>query len=155
MYIFVLLENQILNCSIIYIGDAIRHWSMSVQEKGVFIMNKEQRVKVPVEFSSKDVELVPFVNFYATLANAFEETLDVVEALKTEHKDALRKLSLSSTIKETNSNISSSSTSTITTTIKKPTNLLNVVDPIIIRLNEGKHTSVVADHGPSSPDHSS
>ncbi|KAI7848540.1 hypothetical protein BDC45DRAFT_450041 [Circinella umbellata] len=115
------------------------NYSMSIQGKGVFVMNKEQRVKVPVEFSSKDIELVPFVNFYVILASAFDETLDVVEALKTEHKDAMRKLSAASLNKEKRN---------------KHTNLLNVVDPIIIRLNEGKHASVVAEHGPSSPDHS-
>ena len=36
---------------------------------------------------------------------------------------------------------------------KKRTNLAMLVDPLIIRLNEGKHTGVVAEHGPSSPNH--
>ncbi|KAI9497048.1 hypothetical protein BDB00DRAFT_51774 [Zychaea mexicana] len=33
-------------------GDAVRHWSMSVQAPGVFVMNKEQRAEVPVNFTS-------------------------------------------------------------------------------------------------------
>ena len=52
----------------LYLGGAVCHWSMSVQAPGIFIMNKEQRVEVPVDFCEKNAALVPFVEFYSTVA---------------------------------------------------------------------------------------
>ncbi|KAI9313576.1 hypothetical protein BX666DRAFT_1864022 [Dichotomocladium elegans] len=107
-------------------GHSIRHWSMSTQAPGLYIMNKEQRVDVPIRFSEKDITLLPFICFFKTLAAACEETLSVLKELKKEHKTILRSKD------------------------KERENLCRIVDPVIIRLNEGKHASIVAEHGPAS-----
>ncbi|KAI7880819.1 uncharacterized protein EV154DRAFT_540078 [Mucor mucedo] len=83
-------------------GTAIRHWSMSTQAPGIYIMIKEQRVDVPISFSEKDITILPFICFFKTLAG------------------------------------------------QRPQNLSSIINPTIIRLNEGKHTSIVAEHGPMS-----
>lgn len=58
---------------------------------------------------------------------ACEETLSVLKDLKQEHKVSLR-----------------------SSKDKTQQKLCNIINPIIIRLNEGKHASIVADHGPMS-----
>ncbi|CAO3601007.1 unnamed protein product [Absidia cylindrospora] len=92
-------------------------------------MTKEQRVKVPISFSEKDFTVHPFICFFKTLAVACEETLSMLKELKQEHKTILRSKD------------------------RKPQNICSIINPIIIRLNEGKHTSIVAEHGPMSPMH--
>ncbi|KAG2217796.1 hypothetical protein INT45_001121, partial [Circinella minor] len=106
-------------------GDAVRHWSMSVQAPGVFVMNKEQRVEVPVNFFEKNASLIPFLEFYSTVAGACAETVETMGLLRAEHVSALRKTT-------------------------KTGNLTSIVNPVIIRLNEGKHMTIVADEGPMS-----
>ncbi|ORX48590.1 hypothetical protein DM01DRAFT_252525 [Hesseltinella vesiculosa] len=108
-------------------GNVIRHWTMSLQSPGVFVMNKEQRVTVPIKFVEKDMQLLPFICFYKTLTIACEDTLLTLKQLKEEHKYALR---------------SKDTESTLTLDI--------LVDPMIIRLNEAKHASIVASEGPQS-----
>ncbi|KAI9496390.1 hypothetical protein BDB00DRAFT_881992 [Zychaea mexicana] len=107
-------------------GYAIRHWSI------VFVMHKEQCVEVPVNFSEKNELLVPFIEFYSTVAAGCAETVDIMVLLKAEHVVASRKKC-------------------------KTTSLTSIVDPVIVRLNEGKHMTIVADEGPmsvpGSPDH--
>ncbi|KAG1103979.1 hypothetical protein G6F42_017151 [Rhizopus arrhizus] len=49
-------------------GNSIRHWSMSTQAPGIYIMTKEQRVNVPISFSEKDITILPFICFFKTLA---------------------------------------------------------------------------------------
>ncbi|CAO3695775.1 unnamed protein product [Rhizopus stolonifer] len=110
-------------------GNSIRHWSMSTQAPGIYIMTKEQRVNVPISFSEKDITVYPFICFFKTLAIACEETLSVLKELKQEHKAILRSKD------------------------KRPRNLCSIINPTIIRLNERKHTSIVAEHGPMSPMH--
>ena len=39
-----------------------------MQTLGAFLMNKEQRVVVPVDFKEKDITMIPFIQFYLTLA---------------------------------------------------------------------------------------
>lgn len=51
-----------------FLGTALRHWSMSIQAPGVYLMIKEQRVDVPVRFIAKDIELIPFIEFHKTVA---------------------------------------------------------------------------------------
>ncbi|KAI7874548.1 hypothetical protein K492DRAFT_137713 [Lichtheimia hyalospora FSU 10163] len=120
-------------------GDAIRHWTLSAQEQNVYIMNKEQKVIVPVDFKEKDVTILPFIQFHLTLAAGCKESLQVISQLKKEHKVAEKKATTS-----TSSNNSRS-------------RLLNMIDPVIVRLNEGKRMNIVAEEGPSSmpnsPDH--
>ncbi|KAI9488790.1 hypothetical protein BDB00DRAFT_771874 [Zychaea mexicana] len=106
-------------------GTAIRHWSMSVQSPGIFVMNKEQKVEVPVKFAQKDLYLLEFIEFYKSLALALEDTTEILTQLKQEHKE----------VKSSNTNCKS---------------LLGSIDPVIIRLNEGKHLGIVADEGPMS-----
>ncbi|KAI7898051.1 uncharacterized protein BX663DRAFT_582987 [Cokeromyces recurvatus] len=117
-------------------GEAIRHWSMSIQTYGVYLMTKEQRVDVPVNFDEKDVLLIPFIEFYKSVAVACETTITNIEQLKKEHK---RNMQSTSMVKN------------------KEQNLLELIDPSIIRINEGKHTNIVIDSGPqsapTSPDH--
>ena len=50
------------------LGTAIRHWTMSVQSPEIFVMNKEQKVEVPVKFAQKDLYLLEFIEFYKSLA---------------------------------------------------------------------------------------
>ncbi|KAI7903548.1 uncharacterized protein BX663DRAFT_530727 [Cokeromyces recurvatus] len=107
-------------------GNSIRHWSMSTQAPGIYIMTKEQRVNVPISFSEKDITVLPFICFFKTLAIACEETLLVLKELKQEYKPILRSKD------------------------KKPQKLCRIVNPMIICLNERKHTSIVAGHGPMS-----
>lgn len=38
------------------------------QAPGIYIMNKEYRVDVPIRFSEKDITLLPFICFFKTLA---------------------------------------------------------------------------------------
>ncbi|EPB91064.1 hypothetical protein HMPREF1544_02133 [Mucor circinelloides 1006PhL] len=57
---------------------------------------------------------------------ACEETLSVLKELKQEHETILRSKG------------------------KKPQKLCNIINPIIIRLNEGKHANIVAEHDPMS-----
>ncbi|KAI9265547.1 hypothetical protein EDC94DRAFT_559778 [Helicostylum pulchrum] len=60
-----------------------------MQAPGVFLMNKKQRVEVPVNFKEKDVLIVPFIEFYLTLVvcNAgCEESSKVLKQLEEEHK---------------------------------------------------------------------
>ncbi|CAO3650123.1 unnamed protein product [Mucor hiemalis] len=115
-------------------GDSVRHWSMSTQGPGLYIMTKEQRVKVPISFFDKDISVLPFICFFKTLATACKETLSVLKELEQEHKTVLRSNDMN------------------------PRNLCDIINSMIIRLNEGKHTSIVAEHCPmslpSSPIHS-
>ncbi|KAI8974437.1 hypothetical protein BDB01DRAFT_728946 [Pilobolus umbonatus] len=45
-----------------------RHWNISIQTQRVFLMNKEQRMVVPVDFKEKDIIMIPFIQFYLTVA---------------------------------------------------------------------------------------
>ncbi|EIE91084.1 hypothetical protein G6F46_009389 [Rhizopus delemar] len=106
--------------------NSIRHWSMSTPAPGIYTMTKEQSVNVPISFSEKDITVLPFICFFKTLAIACEENLSVLKELKQENKTILRSKD------------------------KKPQKLCSIINPMIIRLNEGKHTSIVAEHGPMS-----
>ncbi|KAI9019528.1 hypothetical protein CLU79DRAFT_757669 [Phycomyces nitens] len=112
-------------------GDDIRHWSMSMQTLGVFLMTKEQRVVVSVEFKEKDISMIPFIQFYLTLAAGCEESLIAIKQLKEEHKMAVN-------------------AATANRNHECRPSLLILVNTSIIRLNEGKHTSVVVEEGPMS-----
>ncbi|KAI7860402.1 hypothetical protein BDC45DRAFT_101397 [Circinella umbellata] len=98
---------------------------MSVQSPEIFVMNKEQKVEVPVKFAQKDLYLLEFIEFYKSLALALRDITEILTQLKQEHKEA----------KASNPNCKS---------------LLGSVDPVIIRLKEGKHLGIVADEGPMS-----
>ncbi|KAI7882130.1 uncharacterized protein EV154DRAFT_523166 [Mucor mucedo] len=104
---------------------------MSMQTQGVFLMNKEQKAVVPVDFKEKDISMIPFIQFYLTVATGCEETLEVIKQLKKEHK---------MTVNAATANGNQDSR----------LNLLSIVNPSIIRLNEGKHMNVVAEEGPMS-----
>ncbi|KAG0171798.1 hypothetical protein DFQ28_004777 [Apophysomyces sp. BC1034] len=107
-------------------GTAFRYWSMSTPAKGVYVMVKEQRVVVPVEFHNKDLTLQPFVTFHKSLGMACMDSLEELKALKNEHKEFFRSPG-----------------------ITRPS-LASLVRSMVIRLNEAKHASVVADDGPMS-----
>ncbi|KAI8087736.1 uncharacterized protein B0P05DRAFT_465515, partial [Gilbertella persicaria] len=77
--------------------------------------------------SKEYITLELFSCFFKTLAFACKETLSVSKELKQEHKTVLRS-------GENNSQ-----------------NLLQVINPVVIRLNEGNHINVIAEHGPLSP----
>ncbi|KAI9481054.1 MAG: hypothetical protein EXX96DRAFT_618020 [Benjaminiella poitrasii] len=89
-------------------------------------MTKEQRVNIPVNFSEKDITVLPFICFFKTFAVACEETLSVLKEFKQEHKIIIRSKD------------------------KKQQKLCSIINLMIIRLNEGKHASIVAEHGPMS-----
>lgn len=112
-------------------------------------MNKEQKTEIPVDFSSKGETLIPFIKFYLTLGvctfdycsymhqvtytqqTALKETLDVKKKLNEEHKVENQRTRFQADPKH------------------RPS-LLKDVDPVIIRLNEGKHLREVAYEGPRS-----
>ncbi|KAI9273498.1 hypothetical protein EDC94DRAFT_510717, partial [Helicostylum pulchrum] len=110
---------------------------ISIQTVGVFLMNKEKKVVVPVDFKQKDIYMISFVQFYLTVAACkqsvkveCEETLQVTKQLKEEHRMAVNGAA------------------------RNNHDLLSFVKPNIIRLNEGKHLTVVAEEPmslPSSP----
>ncbi|CEG76176.1 hypothetical protein RMATCC62417_11108 [Rhizopus microsporus] len=119
-------------------GDAIRHWSISVQALGVYLMDEEQKVVVSVDFKQKDITMMPFFfNFFLTLETGLEESLQVIKQLKEEHKTAVN--------------------ATTTSSLNYSQSLLSLVNSSIIRLNEGKQMTAAAEEGlmskPSSPDH--
>ncbi|RCH91160.1 hypothetical protein CU097_010916 [Rhizopus azygosporus] len=87
-------------------------------------MTKEQRVNVSIRFSDKDVTVHPFICFFKILAIVCEESLSVLKELKQEQKTIVRSKG------------------------KKRHQLCSIINSIIIRLNEGKHTNIVAQHGP-------
>ncbi|KAG2216199.1 hypothetical protein INT45_000799 [Circinella minor] len=108
-------------------GTAVRHWTMSVQAPNIFVMNKGQRVEViPVNVSSKDLHLTKYIEFYKSLASACEDTMKTLAQLKDEHKDALHSATCGNRA------------------------ILNSVKPLMVRLNEGKHMTIVADEEPKS-----
>lgn len=39
-----------------------------MQTQGVFLMNNEQKAVVPVDFKEKDISMIPFIQFYLTVA---------------------------------------------------------------------------------------
>lgn len=49
------------------LGDAVQHWTMCTQAPGLYLMNKEKTVKVPVDFKDKDSTLLPYIQFYLSL----------------------------------------------------------------------------------------
>ncbi|ORX53578.1 hypothetical protein DM01DRAFT_254743 [Hesseltinella vesiculosa] len=108
-------------------GTALRHWTLSTPAKGIFVMVKEQKAVVPINDHMKELHLDPFCTFHKTLAMALIDTLSNLKALKNDHKLFLRSPSLTA----------------------RP-NLSTLITPMIIRLNEAKHSAIVADDGPSS-----
>lgn len=50
-----------------YIGHAIRHWTMFTPSPGLYLMNKEQKVKISKDFEQKSEGVIPFMNFMITL----------------------------------------------------------------------------------------
>ncbi|KAI7875507.1 hypothetical protein K492DRAFT_232218 [Lichtheimia hyalospora FSU 10163] len=95
--------------------------SMSTQAPGIYIMTKKQKVNVPISFLEKDMTIDPFTCFFKILA----ETLLVLKELKQGHKTVLRSKD-------------------------KQQGLCSIINPIVIRLHESKHTSIVHDHGSTS-----
>ncbi|KAJ8661810.1 hypothetical protein O0I10_002619 [Lichtheimia ornata] len=100
---------------------------------GIYIMTKEQRVKVPVSFSEKDITLHPFM---------------IKHCCWTLHRWLVKKLYQCSRILNEN---------TRSIYGHPRTRSGNIINPIIIRLNEGEHASIVSDYGsmslPNSPLH--
>lgn len=43
------------------IGDAIRVWTMSTPQQGVYVMNKKLKIQMPTSFSNKEDELLSFL----------------------------------------------------------------------------------------------
>ncbi|CAO3685352.1 unnamed protein product [Rhizopus stolonifer] len=116
-------------------NQAIRHWTMSTPFPGLFLMNKEQKVDIMESFEEKSEGIMPFMNFSITLGVSLEETLHTISMLNREHEQVLRGISCEGS---TNENTS-------------PTSLLDLVNPILVRLNENKHKDEVAEDGPQSP----
>ena len=55
------------------LGTAVRHWTLSVQAPTIFVMNKEQRVEVPVDFASKVLYLTSYIEFYKSIAVSWQK----------------------------------------------------------------------------------
>ncbi|ORE05396.1 hypothetical protein BCV72DRAFT_230012 [Rhizopus microsporus var. microsporus] len=94
---------------------------MSTPAKSVYVMIKEQRVAVPIDFN-RDLTLESFVTFHKPLKKKFthEKCRWPLKVLKTEQKRFLRSPGVSYP------------------------NLASLVNPRVIRLNEAKHVSIVA-----------
>ncbi|KAI7851134.1 hypothetical protein BDC45DRAFT_608244 [Circinella umbellata] len=52
-------------------GTAVQHWTVPVQAPNILVMNKKQRVEVPIGFSSKDLHLNRYIEFYKNLSAVF------------------------------------------------------------------------------------
>ncbi|CAO3692898.1 unnamed protein product [Rhizopus microsporus] len=119
-------------------GHAIRHWTMMTPEPGVYIMTKEQKATIPVTINSMADDLTSYVRFHLNLTELLMETLDNIKELQREHRSQLQEVMIN------NEQISAE------------TLLSSVVNPVIIRLNEGKHAKEVVDSprsGSNSPQH--
>ncbi|KAI9470783.1 MAG: hypothetical protein EXX96DRAFT_491183, partial [Benjaminiella poitrasii] len=100
----------------------IRHWTMRTPEPGVYVMTKEQRATIPVDIRNMTDELMQYVRLHLNLT-----TLDCMEELQKEHRTLLQEAMINN--------------------VQKPaeTLLSSMINPSIIRLNEGKHTKEVED----------
>ncbi|KAI7907321.1 uncharacterized protein BX663DRAFT_426640 [Cokeromyces recurvatus] len=113
-------------------GNNIKHWTMMTPEPGVYIMTKEQKATIPVNINSMADDLISYVRFHLNLTELLRETLDSIEGLQKEHRSQLQEVTID------NKHISAE------------TLLSSVVKPVIIRLNEGKHSKEVVDSPRSS-----
>ncbi|KAI8348645.1 hypothetical protein BD560DRAFT_479236 [Blakeslea trispora] len=64
---------------------------LTMSDLGLYVINKEQRVKVFVCFLNIDITMYPFVFFLKTLAVACKEALSVPKELKHDHKTTIQK----------------------------------------------------------------
>ncbi|KAI8391397.1 uncharacterized protein BYT42DRAFT_490602 [Radiomyces spectabilis] len=110
---------------------AIRHWTMFTPEPGLYVMNKEQKVDIVADFEQKETAIVPLINFTNTLAVSLVDTVDVLSTLAEEHGEVMK--------------------DTRFETQRRRPSLLQHIRPVIVRLNESKHTTDIADDGPKSP----
>ena len=113
-------------------------------------MNKEQKIEVPVKFAQKDLYLFEFIEFYNSLAVSWQ---------KKQLKSMIRKYKLIGcnllNVYSWHLSIPKKHLHNWKKSIKIPSqviimsciSLLGSVDPVIIRLNEGKYMSIVADEG--------
>ncbi|KAG1055790.1 hypothetical protein G6F43_002267 [Rhizopus delemar] len=118
-------------------GHAIRHWTMMTPEPGVYIMTKEQKATIPVNINSMADDLASYVRFHLNLTGLLRETLDSIEELRKKHRSQLE-------VMISNEQISAE------------TLLSSIINPVIIRLNEGKHAKEVVgspQSGSNSPQH--
>ncbi|PHZ09980.1 uncharacterized protein RHIMIDRAFT_293940 [Rhizopus microsporus ATCC 52813] len=77
-------------------------------------------------------DLISYVRFHLNLAELLREALDSIEELQKEHRSQLQEVTIN------NEQISAE------------TLLSSVINPVIIRLNEGKHSKEVVDSPRSS-----
>ncbi|CAO3612741.1 unnamed protein product [Mucor hiemalis] len=116
-------------------NQAIRHWIMSTPSPGLFLMSKEQKVDIMEKFEEKSEGIMPFMTFSISLGVLLEESLHTLAMLSREHEQVLREASCEGCNNENTS----------------PASLLDLVNPILVRLNENKHKDEVAEDGPQSP----
>ncbi|KAI9358203.1 hypothetical protein BD770DRAFT_410509 [Pilaira anomala] len=116
----------------VYACQAVKHWTMMTPEPGVYIMTKEQKATIPVNINRMADDLISYVRFHLNLTESLRETLDSIEGLQKEHRSQLQEVTIN------NKHISAE------------TLLSSVVKPVIIRLNEGKHSKEVVDSPRSS-----
>ncbi|KAG1050324.1 hypothetical protein G6F43_007388 [Rhizopus delemar] len=105
----------------------IRHWTMMPPEPGVHIMTKEQRATMPVDIRNMAEELVPHVRLHLNLTELLRETLNCVEELQKEHRAQLQE-AMSDNVQKSNETL-----------------LSTIVNPSIIRSNEGNHAKEMKD----------
>ncbi|KAI8366615.1 uncharacterized protein BYT42DRAFT_136356 [Radiomyces spectabilis] len=110
----------------------IRHWTMFTPAPGLYEMNKEQnKVDIVADFEQKEIAIVPLINFTNTLAVSLVDTVDVLSTLAEEHDEVIKEIKFD--------------------TQRSRPSLLQHIQPVIVRLNENKRTSDIADDGPKNP----
>ncbi|KAG0165188.1 hypothetical protein DFQ30_008850 [Apophysomyces sp. BC1015] len=111
-------------------GTAVRHWTMSVPDSNIYLMCKEQRAEIPRKFADKGTQSLPFVLLYLNLAAAIQNSVETLSALEASHEEAVRKSRFQ----------------------RRPefASLREHVNPLIVRLSEGKHSRLVDEEGPQS-----
>ncbi|KAG1181988.1 hypothetical protein G6F36_009507 [Rhizopus arrhizus] len=115
-----------------YKGSAVRHWSISFPEANVSLMIKLDRSEILLKLDDDDAKevnpLKHFIQLDLNLADALEETINVLNQLKVEHQA-----------------YASGHDSEPDVALK------DYIDCVIVRLNERKHAKCLNMDGPQSP----
>ncbi|KAG2224802.1 hypothetical protein INT45_005326 [Circinella minor] len=109
-------------------GDAIRIWSLSSPEPGVYIMNKELKMPSPKDFYKKVDHMNTFMEGSWKLVTLLTDAIDALDEIDEAHKRNLKKVRKN----------------------QKLTSLSVLVEPTIKKMSERQHATIVTEDGPMS-----
>ncbi|CEI97212.1 hypothetical protein RMCBS344292_11348 [Rhizopus microsporus] len=94
---------------------------MRTPESAVYVMTKDQRATIPVDIRNMAYELMSYVRLHLNLTESLRKALNCIEDLQKEHRALLQEAMINN--------------------VQKPaeTLLSAMINPSIIRFNEGKH----------------